>query len=292
MRNAGSRVTIVVLTHNRAARLRETLRRLRALHEYPQIIVADNASTDETVPMVEHTFPDVRIVQCGRNIGAAGRNRAVAYVDTEYVAFCDDDTWWEPGALTHAADLFDAAPRLAIATARVLIGPEQREDPACQLMARSPLPRAQGMPGAPLLGFLAGASVVRRSAFLSVGGFAPRFFLGGEEQLLASDLAAAGWWLCYVPELIVHHYPSQRRDVASRRGYLVRNGLWFAWMRRPLRGALRRTLAAALAATRDQAALHGFASALAGLPWALSQRRVVPPEIEHGLRQIELRGQY
>jgi hypothetical protein len=68
------------------------------------------------------------------------------------------------------------------------------------------------MPGPPLLGFLAGASVVRRSAFLQAGGFEPHLFIGGEEELLAVDLAANSSWLCYVPQLIVYLNPSTRRD--------------------------------------------------------------------------------
>jgi GT2 family glycosyltransferase len=146
------------------------------------------------------------------------------------------------------------------------------------------------MPGPPLLGFLAGASVVRRSAFLQAGGFEPRLFLGGEEELLAADLAAAGWWLCYDAELVVHHHPSHQRDGHSRRWHLLRNALWFAWMRRPLSSALRRTLNTARAAPWDRASLRGFAAALAGLPWALSRRRVVPPAVERGLRLLESRG--
>jgi len=282
-----ARVTVVMITHNRRSEVLHSLAQLTRLPEQPRIVLVDNGSTDGAALAVALKFPRVTILELGANLGAAGRTLGVRHANTPYVALCDDDTWWEPGALAHAADLFDAAPRLAIATARVLIGPEEREDSTCQAMLRSPLPREPGMPGPALLGFLAGASVVRRSAFLSVGGFAPRFFLGGEEELLAADLAAAGWWLCYVPELIVHHYPSQQRNAASRRRHLVRNTLWFAWMRRPLSAALRRTLAVLRSAPKDRATLHGFASALLGLPWALQQRRVLPPEIEVRLRLLD-----
>jgi hypothetical protein len=55
------------------------------------------------------------------------------------------------------------------------------------------------------------------------------------------DLATRGWWLCYVPELTVHHHPSAKRDSCCRRWHIVRNRLWFAWLRRPLGSALRRT---------------------------------------------------
>jgi len=248
-----------MITYNRRAEVLHSLVQLTRLPEQPPIVLVDNGSTDGTALAVALKFPQVKVLELGANLGAAGRTLGVRHADTAYVALCDDDTWWEPGTLAHAADLFDATPQLAIATARVLIGPEEREDPTCQAMLRSPLPREPGMPGPALLGFLAGASVVRRSAFLSVGGFAPRFFLGGEEELLAADLAVAGWWLCYVPALIVHHYPSQ----------------------------LRRTLAVIRAVPKDRAALQGFASALIGLPWALQQRRVLPAEIEYRLRLLD-----
>jgi GT2 family glycosyltransferase len=211
----------------------------------------------------------------------------VRAVKAPYVALCDDDTWWEPGSLAHAADLFDAHPRLAVATARILIGLQEEEDPVCAALERSPLPAEEGMPGAPLLGFMAGASMVRRSAFLAAGGFEPRFFLGGEEELLAADLVAAGWWLCYVPRLIVHHHPSARRDASARRWHLLRNALWSTWLRRPLSGVLRKTGRLVGSAPRTRETCRGLAAAVAGLPWVLRQRRVVPPEIERRFRLLE-----
>jgi GT2 family glycosyltransferase len=200
---------------------------------------------------------------------------------------CDDDTWWEPGALRRAADLFDAHPRLAVITGRVLVGPESREDPVCRQLEQSPLPATPGMPGPRLLDFLAGASVVRRSAFLEAGGFDPRLFLGGEEEWLAAELAARGWWLCYAPELAVHHHPSPCRDAPGRRWHLLRNALWFAWRHRPLSSAVRRPLALARSVPWDGVTLRGFGTAVAGLPWVLHERRVVPSEVERGLRLLE-----
>jgi GT2 family glycosyltransferase len=208
-------------------------------------------------------------------------------VHAAYVAFCDDDTWWEPGSLAAAADLFDKHPRLASVTARVLVGPEEEEDPICAELRHSPLPVEPGMPGPPLLGFLAGASVIRRSAFLDAGGFEPRFFIGGEEELLALDLAAAGWWLCYVPQVTVHHHPSHRRDACSRRWHLVRNSLWCAWMRRRLPGALRKTWRVFRAAPWDRRTWQGFATAVADLLWVLRRRRAVPPQVERACCLLE-----
>src|SRR5207248_4427108 len=206
------RVAVVMITWNRRAEVLRSLANFTVLPERPRILVVDNGSTDGTAEAVAAQFPQVEILEAGKNLGAAGRTLGARRVNAPYVAFADDDTWWAPGGLCHAADLLDALPRLAVLTGRVLVGPEEREDPTCEVLARSPLPREPGMPGPPLLGFLAGASVVRRSAFLEAGGFQPRLFIGGEEELLAADLVARGWWLCYVPDLVVHHYPSTQRD--------------------------------------------------------------------------------
>ncbi|MEI5997106.1 glycosyltransferase [Paraburkholderia bengalensis] len=286
MRNAGSRVTIVVLTHNRAARLRETLRRLRALHEYPQIIVADNASTDETVPMVEHTFPDVRIVQCGRNIGAAGRNRAVAYVDTEYVAFCDDDTWWEPGSLTRAVQALDASQRAAVLNARIAVGETGETDPTCDIMRHSPLD-VRGLPGPSLVGYMAGAAVFRTAVFRETGGYDSRLFIGGEEELLALDVLERGYAIAYCESLTVAHHPSPARDSALRRRMLARNAAWIAWLRLPIGVAIVRTLNACLTFGRERTLLRDSLTMLRGLAWALSERKRVSPHVLSMLRTVK-----
>jgi glycosyltransferase involved in cell wall biosynthesis len=184
---------VVVLTHNRRAEVLRTLDSLTALAEQPPIIVVDNGSTDGTMAAVGTAFPEVSTLRFAENIGAAARNAGIAMAVTPYVALCDDDTCWQPGSLARAGELLDRFPRLAVVTGTVLVGPTRQLDPTSRLMASSPLPSHAGFPGMAILGFLAGASVIRRAAFLEVGGFEPRFFIGGEETLVAWDLAAAGW---------------------------------------------------------------------------------------------------
>ena len=287
MADGDPRVAVVMLTHNRREEVLVSLDQLTRLPERPRIVVVDNASSDGTAQAVVRRFPQVEVLPAGGNLGAAARNLGVRQIETPYVALCDDDTWWEPGALAHAADLFDAHPRLAVATARILVGPENKEDPICAELERSPLPSEPDMPGPSLLGFMAGASVVRRSAFLSAGGFEPRFFIGGEEELLAIDLVAAGWWLSYVPRLVVHHHPSERRDASARRWYLLRNALWSAWLRRALPSALRKSGQLLAAAPWTRETWRGVTAALAGLPWILRERRPMPAAVEGYFRLLE-----
>ena len=158
------RIAVVVITRDRPHELQRTLTRLRALPEAPEIVVVDNGSARPGASAVAAAGSPVRVIALPENLGARARNIGVAAVRTPYVAFADDDSWWAPGALARAADALDADPRLALVNGRILVGDEQREDPNCAAMARSPLPRAPGQQGHALLSFIACGAVVRRRA--------------------------------------------------------------------------------------------------------------------------------
>ncbi|QIP83083.1 glycosyltransferase family 2 protein [Streptomyces sp. Tu 2975] len=281
------RITVVVITHNRRQELLRTLGELARLPERPPVIVTDNASTDGTAEAVGRLHPEVRLLTPGSNLGAVGRNLAVRHVRTPYVAFCDDDCWWEPGSLTRAGDLLDRHERLAVLTARIVVEPGGREDPIVAELRDSPVRGPAWLPGPALGSFLAGASVLRVEAFTAAGGFSERLWLGGEEELLATDLATSGWWLAYDGTMTVHHAPSPARDATGRRVDGLRNTLWFCWLRRPVVPAVRRTLHLARTVPRDRASLRAFGAALGGLHWVVRERRVVPPAVERRLSLLE-----
>jgi GT2 family glycosyltransferase len=281
------RTTVVVLSRNRGDELLQTLGRLSSLPERPPIVVVDNGSRDGSPARVAAEYPGARVISLPGNDGAAARTLGVRAARTELVAFSDDDSWWEPGALGVAAHLFDAHPSIGLIGARVLVGPEQRLEPTCAAMAASPLEPRNGLPGPRVLGFVACGAVVRRRAYVEVGGFHPRFGIGGEEALLAADLAAAGWDLVYVDDLVAHHHPSPSRDRSARRANTVRNDLWSAWLRRPLPVALRRSAELVAGARIDAAGRRGVAAALAGLPWVIAERDVVADGVERDLRRLE-----
>jgi len=261
-------VTIVVATRNRPDRLRETVPRHRA-----PVIVVDNGSDQPLA--VDGT----RLIRLEDNLGAAARNIGTEHARTQFVAFADDDSYWAPGSLARAAALLRSHPRTALLTAQVRVGAGGRLDRVSAGMAAAPLGTPPGGPGPAVLGFLSCATVVRREAFLAVGGFQPRLLVYGEEALLAVDLAAAGWRLCYAPELVVHHFPEPTgRNVRARRRREARNRMLTALLRRP-----PAVVAATIAATlrTDPAAVAGL---LADLPWALRHRRRLPREVETALR--------
>jgi GT2 family glycosyltransferase len=172
----------------------------------------------------------------------------------------------------------------------VLVGDDQQLDPACVAMEHSPLVARDAVPGPRVLGFIACGAIVRRSAFRSVGGFPSYVAIGGEEQLLATELASAGWDLVYRPDVVAYHHPSATRDRRDRSIVHERNQLWFAWLRRRFPAALRLTGAAARRAITEPASRHGVLRALAGAGWALRNRRPVPRWLEAELQQLERMG--
>jgi GT2 family glycosyltransferase len=280
------KVTVVIATRDRRAELCRTLDRLAELPERPPIVVVDNNSRDGTPAVVRDRHPAVRVVSLRRNVAAAARNAGVLRAHTPYVAFSDDDSWWEPRSLRRAAGVLDAHPRLGLIAASVLVGEQARPDPINAMLAASPLPRGT-LPGPRVLGFLACGSVVRRDAFLAVGGFSPLLFIGGEEELLAYDLAAAGWAAAYVPDVVARHHPSAVRDPARRRYLQARNRALIAWLRRPARAALAVTAELACCARREPAAARALSGLLLRVPYLIAGRRPLPPDIEAGIRLLE-----
>src|SRR5260370_39842337 len=86
--------------------------------------------------------------------------------------------WWNPGSLSRAVELLEQAPRVGVLSARVLVDEAGETDATCRLMARSPLD-ATGLPGPSLVGYMAGSCVFRTSLYRQIGGYEPRFFIGG-----------------------------------------------------------------------------------------------------------------
>lgn len=280
-----ARLTIVLLTYNCGHRLERILERTCRLGL--PVVAVDNASSDDTVAVLE-AYDGIEVIRLPRNIGAAARNLGVQHARTPYVAFCDDDGWYEPDGLVRAVELLDAHPRLALVNARILVGPDGALDPISAEMADSPLPERHGIPGTVLLGFMAGAVIVRAEAYRSVGGYDERFFIGGEEETLAMKLAREGWQLRYRPDVIVHHEPSIA-NAPYLRPYGLRNTIWNAWLNRRVGSAVRWTAFVLADSPKNADWLRGVAMIFTGLPWVLRERRPMAPELDEAYRILDRR---
>jgi GT2 family glycosyltransferase len=273
---SGARVTVVIATRDRRESL---LRSLAHLHGQAPVVVVDNASSDGTADAVRGRYPDVDLVELPVNAGAVARTDGVRRAATRYVAFADDDSWWEPGSLDAAADLLDAHPDVAVVVGRVRMAADGNEDAVTRKHRRALLGSSPAGPD--VLSFPAFAAVVRRDAHLAVGGFSPLLFFGGEEHLLALDLAAAGWQQVFAEDVVAWHSPAgPDRPTPARWALQTRNDVLVDWLRRPLPVALAATGRLARLALREPAARRALAGLLRRLPAALRRRTPVPAEVE------------
>jgi GT2 family glycosyltransferase len=284
--SSSSRTSVVVITRDRRPEVMDSLARLLALPERPPVLLVDNASSDGTADAVEQRYPTVEVVRLPGNLGAAGRTIGVRCARTPYVAFSDDDSWWADGALHRAAVTLERTPRLAVLAARVLVGEDARLDPSSAAMRASPLGEVAGI-GPRVLGFVACGAVVRRSAYLEVGGFHPRFGVGGEETLLAVDLTERGWDCAYADDVVAHHHPSEVRDLHARRAREVRNAMWTVWLRRRPATVVPVTARLLVRVLVDRDVRAGMRQAVAGALWVLRERTPVGPSTERALRLLE-----
>ena len=164
------RTSVVVITRDRREQVVRTLARLAELPERPPVVLVDNASSDGTADLVRRLFPHVHVVSLWDNRGALARTVGVQAATSPYVAFSDDDSWWAPGALSAAADHFDAAPRLGLLAARIVVepvgagGPGLRADGAEPAAAggRPPRPLGAGLRRLRVRGAAAGLPAGRR----------------------------------------------------------------------------------------------------------------------------------
>ncbi|GAT12385.1 glycosyltransferase [Mycolicibacterium novocastrense] len=288
---ASTDVSFVIASQNRAKELAAVVARLLDTTPCP-IVVVDNASTDDTATLINgmaaRSAGRVELVELQTNLGAVGRNVGVAVCRTPYVAFCDDDSWWTPESPAIGAEAFERHPSVGLLAARTIVWPQRREDSFCALLADSALGRRPELPGPSILGFMSCAAMVRKRAFEQAGGFSDILHFRGEEQLLALDMAAAGWDLCYYPELLAIHQPSSvRATSAAQAARVLRNDVLTTWLRRPIRHCLTASGRLAVAALRDRDHARVAVEAVARIPAVVAQRRPLPREIEEAVTLLE-----
>jgi GT2 family glycosyltransferase len=271
-------VSVVIATRDRRESLLRSLARLDdSVHP---VVVVDNGSTDGSAAAVRERHPAVDVLALPENAGAVARTDGVRRAATRFVAFADDDSWWEPGALDRAAELLDAHPQVAVLVGRVRMAADGSEDRVSVKHRAALLGRSPGSPGPDVLSFPAFAAVVRRSAYLAVGGFSELLFFGGEEHLLALDLAAAGWQLAYADDVVAWHDPAGPGSPGAARWALqTRNDVLVDWLRRPLPVALGATARLGRRCLDEPAARTALAGVVRLLPTALRQRRPVSREL-------------
>jgi GT2 family glycosyltransferase len=238
------------MSHNRRDSLRVVLEQLR---RFPcaEVLVADNASSDGTRELVQAWGGNVRLIELDRNLGIAARNVAAREARSDLILMLDDDSYPQEGAVAALRSAFARLPRLGVAGGRVVDVDargqrfrEGREVGSFDWFFRPAGGSDHPPDGFPASFFPEGCCMVRRQAFLEVGGWFEPFFFAEVELELTARMIDAGWDVRYFPQAAFDH----RRDPAGRTSpalkrmlrFRVRNQLWYFWLRFPPGLALRR----------------------------------------------------
>lgn len=223
-------VTVVIVTYNSSDHIERLLDSLRAdaCTLSLRVIVADNASTDGTLRVVQR-HDDVVTLSTGGNLGyAAGINAATAMIGrSESVLILNPDLWVEPGCVTQlrARMLREKAgivvprirddngstytslrrePSLARAFGDAALGSRilpKRHGALSEIVAD---PEIYERPHA--IEWATGAAMLIAGAIVqAVGPWDERFFLYSEETDYFRRVRQQGATVWYEPEAVVHH---------------------------------------------------------------------------------------
>ncbi len=222
------RISVMITTRNRAAVLSRTVEVLRSLVPAPhEILITADGCTDGTVEYVRQSVPEARLFvnEVGRG-SVASRVKMMHEATGDLVLALDDDSYPEPeqtDCLAKVASLFAGRPRLAVAHF------PQRSD-------EYPETLSQNVFGPPCLtrSYAHSGACLRRSIYLSLPGFEPRFFHMGEEADYALQCLAAGYEVLYTPAIVIrHHWTKVARSELRNHHFAARNNFWSALLRCP-----------------------------------------------------------
>ena len=115
-----AKISVVCPTFNSARFVTRTLESaVRQTRTAEEIIISDDGSTDDTIPVVEQFFsrrpgiPHILIHNAHKGAGAA-RNAAIQRASCEWIAFLDSDDLWQPQKLAVVSQLIDQHPEFNI----------------------------------------------------------------------------------------------------------------------------------------------------------------------------------
>ena len=193
-----------------------------------EVLVLDNASTDDSAEAVRARGGEVRLIERDRRTGK-GENDSTLMREAKgkYCLLLNEDSGLRPGAAAALVEALEANPRAAAATAQLLDS------------GGEPVPCAWRFPGVgtALAGALflhrwltvqskgnstrrvdwgqSSALLVRREAAAGVGFMDPEFFVYYDECDFAKRLGEAGWHSLYVPAAEAVHHDQLSTDLGK-----------------------------------------------------------------------------
>lgn len=253
------RVAVVILNWNGVNFLKQFLPSV-VQSTYPnlEIVVADNASTDDSLSFLQSNYPQIRIVQNHHNLGyAGGYNAALKHVQADLYVLLNSDVEVTPTWIEPIVSLMEQYPTIAACQPKILSF-HQKElfeyagaaggwiDNFGYPFTRGRVfditeqDKGQYNDAVPCFWATGAALFIRSKAFHEAGGFDEYFFAHQEEIDLCWRLQLKGFKIYVEPKSIVYHVGGGTLPTGNSRKtyYNFRNNLIMLHKNLPLFSAI------------------------------------------------------
>ena len=219
-----NKAAIVILNWNGSKMMQQYLPNvIECSKDEAQVVIADNASTDDSLQMLNRDFPQLRTIVLDDNYGfAEGYNRALKQVDAEYYVLLNSDVEVTPHWLKPLLNYMDTHPECAVCQPKLrsIFHREEFEYagasggkldilgyPFCRGRIFDIVEKDHGQYDTPdLLAWATGACmVIRKKDYWEAGALDKRFFAHNEEIDLCWRLRIMGRDIMLVPQSVVYH---------------------------------------------------------------------------------------
>ena len=232
-------VYAVILTFNHYQDTAECLESLQSLdYDNLSILVVDNGSSDNTPALVREQFPDVHVIETGRNLGVpwgynVGFHHALL-AGADYILMLNNDTIVAPDMLRHLMAAGQADPQAGILMPKVLyyddpktiwaVGGRYRAfPPAITIMGQGKPDRQYSEPRF-LEYALSCGLLIHRQAFEKAGLFDPGYFFQFDDWDFSQRVRAHGLHIQLVPAARMWHKVSRTTREGGKRALF-----WQVW---------------------------------------------------------------
>ena len=237
------RLSVIVLSYNRIDAMRDCLASVLAL-DYPdvEVVVVDNASTNDAPDMIAREFPSVKLYRSPRNLGIChGRNAAARFTTGTYLWVLDNDAEIvDPQAARRLIGLLESDPSLGVIGGEAALDAEGRVIGTKDLrMTMNGMVRGRMILDRPPYelhdtNMLEGCNMfMRRELFVRLGGFDPGCLFHWDDNDFCYRVSRLGLRNVVVGRSpVVHHYVGEARKLLPYRN--GRSRMYFVLKNYPL----------------------------------------------------------
>ena len=178
------------------------------------IIISDNGSKDDSVEFIRKSFPSIKIIENGENLGfGSAINRGLGLAKGDYLLFLNSDLKLHSKCVGELAKVLESDPNVGGTIPKILHIDQQNTINSLGVLINYtgiayPNLLGQKDPGyqEPFESACGGIFMLKREVYETVGGFDEDLFLYHEDHDLSWRIRLAGWHLKVIPQAIMYHH--------------------------------------------------------------------------------------